>query len=726
MVASPSNQARIEQLEKGIEELRTTLGEQVATTVNNATRSLQRKGVEGSGAGRNEGFGYGSGLGSGTGSGRGFGFGSGRFGDPVGGNWKVKKLDLPVFDGMNPDGWILRAERYFHFYRLGEEESLEAAVVSLDGDALLWFQWEDRRRPIRNWTELKSMLLRQFRPSSIGSLQEQWLHHQQQTDVVEYRRRFIELMAPLTGVPEEIALAQFINGLKDEIKTEVRVLGPINLDHAMELAVKVEEKLRCNGNCKASGVSTNPFKSGTWYSTSSKSQSSFPSSSSRSVSVYSQSSSSPSSPSGRSMSNLPVAKPMGEFRRLTEKELQTKREKGECFRCEEKWSTGHRCKKRELSVILMQGEVGETEQGGNDELGEEGLVVLPSEDEEIPPEISLNSVVGITNPKTLKLRGEVLGKDVVVMVDPGATHNFISTNTVKKLGLSVVKTGKFGVSLGNGEMAGGEGECKGVMVHLPTITVVEDFLPLDLGNSDVILGVAWLEKLGTVITNWKTQTLKFMVGGEQVTVQGDPSLGRSLISLKAMLKTLKKEGKGFLVELNELSANKQPEAEEKGKHEVPVFLSTTLQNYETVFEMPPGLPPSRGHEHGITLKEGTYPVGVRPYRYSQAQKNEIEALVRDMLHAGIIQPSNSPFSSPVILVKKKNGSWRFCVDYRALNKVTVADKFPIPVIDELLDELHGAKNFSKLDLQSGYHQIRVKAGDVTKRLSEHMRGITNS
>ncbi|XP_074347660.1 uncharacterized protein LOC141686530 [Apium graveolens] len=499
-------------------------------------------------------------------------------------------------------------------------------------------------------------------------------------------------MAPLTGVPEEIALAQFINGLKDEIKTEVRVLGPINLDHAMELAVKVEEKLRCNGNRKASGVSTNPFKSGTWYSTSSKSQSSFPSSSSRSVSVYSQSSSSPSSPSGRSMSNLPVAKPMGEFRRLTEKELQAKREKGECFRVR----------------------LGETEQGGNDELGEEGLVVLPSEDEEIPPEISLNSVVGITNPKTLKLRGEVLGKDVVVMVDPGATHNFISTNAVKKLGLSVVKTGKFGVSLGNGEMAGGEGECNRVMVHLPTITVVEDFLPLDLGNSDVILGVAWLEKLGTVITNWKTQTLKFMVGGEQVTVQGDPSLGRSLISLKAMLKTLKKEEKGFLVELNELSANKQPGAKEKGKHEVPVFLSTTLQNYETVFEIPPGLPPSRGHEHGITLKEGTDPVSVRPYRYSQAQKNEIEALVWDMLHAGIIQPSNSPFSSPVILVKKKNGSWRFCVDYRALNKVTVADKFPIPVIDEILDELHGAKFFSKLDLQSGYHQIRVKAGDVTK------------
>ena len=120
-----------------------------------------------------------------------------------------------------------------------------------------------------------------------------------------------------------------------------------------------------------------------------------------------------------------------------------------------------------------------------------------------------------------------------------------------------------------------------------------------------------------------------------------------------------------------------------------------------MFNEPQGLPPEKDIVHRIELQPNAQPVHVRPYKYPHFQKEEINRLVTKMLNFGIIRDSTSSFSSPVLLIKKKDGTWHFCVDYRALNAITVKDRFPMPTIEEILDELHGATLFSKLDLCVG-------------------------
>ncbi|KAL0561468.1 hypothetical protein IC582_001896 [Cucumis melo] len=387
----------------------------------------------------------------------------------------------------------------------------------------------------------------------------------------------------------------------------------------------------------------------------------------------------------------------------------------------EKYSTDHKCKMKEQRELRMF-----VENNNNEEL--EIIEDVESEVAELRTaevqhhttacvELSINSVVGLNDSGTMKVRGSLQGNEVVILIDCGATHNFVFEKLVNSLQLPIKETAHYRVILGSGTMIQGKGVCESLEVKMKEWTVKEDFLPLELGGVDVILVMQWLYSLGVTVCDWKNLTLTFYDNEKQICIKGDPSLTKARVSLKNLMKTWEKQDHGYLiecrsieiVELNESMVHQKEEREETEEKLIPI-----LNQFSDIFDWPEKLPPRRSIEHHIHLKEGTNPVNVRPYRYAYHQKEEMERLVSEILASGIIRPSVSPYSSPVLLVKKKDGSWRFCVDYRALNNVTVSDKFSILVVEELFHELGGASLFTKIDLKVGYHQIRMVDEDIEK------------
>ncbi|GJS19290.1 putative reverse transcriptase domain-containing protein [Tanacetum coccineum] len=151
-------------------------------------------------------------------------------------------------------------------------------------------------------------------------------------------------------------------------------------------------------------------------------------------------------------------------------------------------------------------------------------------------------------------------------------------------------------------------------------------------------------------------------------------------------------------------------SEEKRLEDVP-----TVRDFPEVFpEDLPGLPPTRQVEFQIDLVPGAAPVARAPYRLAPSEMEELSTQLQELSDKGFIRPSSSPWGAPVLFVKKKDGSFRMCIDYRELNKLTVKNRYPLPRIDDLFDQLQGSSVYSKIDLRSGYHQLRVRDEDIPK------------
>ena len=358
----------------------------------------------------------------------------------------------------------------------------------------------------------------------------------------------------------------------------------------------------------------------------------------------------------------------------------------------------------------------------------------------------------------LKLHGTLCGKKAVFLIDCGASCNFVDASFVLKCQFLLVDIASdMVVTLADGTKK----KCTQVLPKgKVTIGKYQDcmqFSVLPLHGYDAILGMPWLSSVNPVI-NWKERNIR--IGTSEINIK-DPNLQLNNLTsssssqnnqkvdvptclmrwkdVKKELKlnsidhacvvyvhvpsvtnthnVMKNNNKNFttcsyfssLYHVNIPTHDSEIEIMNKEKKMV-------LHEFMDVFpsELPEGLPPKRGVDHRIELKPGSSPTSRPTFRMSPSELDELKKQLSELSDLGFIQPSKSPFGAPVLFVKKKDGSMRMCVDYRQLNEITIKNKYALPRVDELFDRLHGASYFSKIDLRSGYHQIRIHDDDVHK------------
>ncbi|XP_058776595.1 uncharacterized protein LOC131650912 [Vicia villosa] len=612
--------------------------------------------------------------------------------------FRTPKLELSMFDGSNPLEWLFQADQHFNFYQLPPENRLGMMSFYMKGEALSWFKWMYKNQELTDWFAFTRALELRFGPSTYTNHQAELFKLKQTGSVVEYQATFEKLGNQVVGLSSEAIINCFISGLLPDIQNEIALHKPTSISQAIGLAKLIESKLRESKPKIQKAFSTT-----------------FPRPTSNPSTLF-PSPTTPKPVPQNSPPKLPI-------KRLSSAQIQERRAQGLCFNCDDKFIPGHRCSAGKFLLLLVDDE---------DPDSSPPIVTIDEQivdaaqinnSDETYFQLSPQAANGHFSPKTLKFNGLINGLAVIVLIDTGSTHNILQPRIAQHLKLPTNPIPNFAVMVGNGSKLLCSGLCPKVPITLQNTLFTIPFHLLPIEGADVVLGMEWLRTLGPLMADFSIPKISFTYQNHDITITGDPKILPTHSTYNQFCHLLHTDSIASLHLLlyqplsppqdsNSTSSNQNPLSTLPTT--IPTQIRNILQSFPSVFQTPRGLPPPRQHDHHIPLLPNTPPINVKPYRYPHSQKEAMTTIINDMLKEGIIKPSNSPYSSPVLLVRKKDGSWRFCVDYRALNAVTVRDRFPIPTIEELFDELGSATIFSKIDLRSGYHQIRVTTEDTHK------------
>ncbi|GKD68467.1 putative reverse transcriptase domain-containing protein, partial [Tanacetum coccineum] len=300
-----------------------------------------------------------------------------------------------------------------------------------------------------------------------------------------------------------------------------------------------------------------------------------------------------------------------------------------------------------------------------------------------------------------------------ILFDTGADRSFISTAFSSLIDIAPTPLeNSYDVELADGKIVGIDTIIRGCTLNFLNHPFNIDLMPVELGSFDVIIGLDWLRRCHALIV-CDEKLVRIPYGNETLIFRGDESnnVRESRLTIISCSKAQEYMAKGCQVFLAQISAKKKEDKSEgKQLKDVPI-----VQDFPKVFlEDLPGLPLARPVEFQIDLIPKAAPVARAPYRLAPSEIKELSEQLQELSDKGFIRPSSPPWGALVLFVKKKDGSFRMCIDYRELNKMTVKNRYPLLRIDDLFDQLQGSSIYSKIDLRSGYHQLRVREQNIPK------------
>lgn len=623
------------------------------------------------------------------------------------------KQEFPSFDYDHPKLWIIRCERFFMLARIPRDEIMNILCINLIGKVGIWFEsYLNGLRVGFQWAAFAGVVCKRFCENNVDVMDE-FSNFKQTGNVVEFADKYEEYRGLLLQIypylTEQYFLDCYIVRLKQQIRCFVRTSRPRTLEDAIWMSKQFEKGLKVNDPQKPTYTTQNST-----YTTQKPNQ--FTRTYSSKASEPNRTQNFHNSPKSNASNSINTTAQSPEITRFKNQ----LREHKKCFKCFDSWQPGHKCKGPTFNIIEETESQNEVEGMREEADGEEGGA------EEV--EISLCAVVGGEGMNTIKLMGSINKQPLIILVDSGSTHSFLDPKLLNHINRTPEKSKALSVTVANGEELLCDSMCSKLKWKVQTEEFEKDFRLLRLGGCDMVLGMDWIDQYAPIQLHTRPPGLSFHKEGKKVLLKGLTKKVLMQAATKRDLKKWKKGGvKGYLVQCSSVNTtgNDREEGEFLQINSNPQMqeLTAIIREYQELFEEPKSLPPQRVFDHEIPLIPGAKPVNGKPYRYSFDQKNVIEKMVEEMLTAGIITHSTSPFASPVLLVPKKDNTWRFCVDYRALNEITVKNKFPIPLIEDLFSELSEARYFTKLDLRAGYHQVRMKQGEEHKTAFRTHQGL---